>query len=437
MKPEENKGSWISRAFSSPLYERCPMLADRSKIRDLVLIEDSRRSISRTGLNVLTGEMAPASLSCWTRWDWRPVRALVPAPACGRARHRAPPSPFSTFPEPRRAGARADNGIPCDGEIILRRTIAGDGRTRAFVNDEAVGIALLREIGALLVEIHGQGDDRGLFDSATHRRLLDAFGGLETLAAQTAQRFAAFEAARTAQDALRSAAAASASEAEFLLHAVRELGSLGAEEGEEAQLAAERALLMNAGRIAEDVATAIDSLAGDKGAEAMLAAALKRLARLGEAARTRIAPAEAALEQAFALAEDARRELSSAGRPNSTAIPRALEAKEERLFALRAAARKYSVPVGALPQLLADYRQRLAAIEGGDEALNAAARDVERTRLLYRETASALSEKRAAAAASLEAAVAQELRRSSSAMRASASPSNPPAAMADPTVSNG
>lgn len=379
------------------------------KVRDLVLIEDVTLDFA-PGLNVLTGETGAGKSILL---DALGLAAGARAGARSSVRTGAAQgSSVAIFDLPRRHQAvllAAENGIPGDGEIILRRTLAADGRTRAFINDEAVGVALLRDLGGMLVEIHGQSDDRGLFDAATHRRLLDAFGDLGAQSDATAERFAALERARGAEAEIRRAASASASEAEFLHYAVKELSQLDAGEGEEARLASERALLMNAGRIAEDVSAAVDSVAGDKGAESTLAAALKRLARMNEEARKRAAGAEANLEQAFALAEEARRELEAL-LAELDVDPRELEAKEERLFAIRAAARKYSVAADSLPKLLVEFRARLDAIEGSDEALKKAAAAVARAEMEFLSAARVLSVARKAAAAKLEAAVAAELK---------------------------
>jgi DNA repair protein RecN (Recombination protein N) len=347
------------------------------KVRDLVLIEDVTLDFAPS-LNVLTGETGAGKSILL---DALGLAAGARAGARSSVRTGATQgSSVAIFDLPKRHQAlalAAENEIPGEGEMILRRTLSADGRTRAFVNDEAVGVSLLRDLGGLLVEIHGQADDRGLFDSATHRKLLDAFGGLEELAGATAARFADLEKARSAEAALRRAASASVSEAEYLHHALKELSELAPEAGEEVRLASERSLLMNASRIAEDVSAAVDAVSGDKGAEAGLAAALKRLARMNEEARKRTGVAEAALEQAFALAEDARRDLEAL-LSDLDADPGELERKEERLFALRAAARKFSVSADALPRLLDDYQAKLAAIEGSDEALKAATNDVAR-----------------------------------------------------------
>jgi DNA repair protein RecN (Recombination protein N) len=379
------------------------------KVRDLVLIEDVTLDFA-PGLNVLTGETGAGKSILL---DALGLAAGARAGARSSVRTGASQgSAIAIFELPKRHVAAllaAENGIPGDGEMILRRALSADGRTRGFINDEAVGVGLLRELGVMLVEIHGQADDRGLFDAATHRKLLDDFGSLGDLAKETADRFAELETARAAETALRRAASAAAGEADFLHHAVKELGELEPDVGEEARLASERALLMNAGKIAEDVSAAIDAVAGDKGAEATLAAAIKRLTRMNEEARKRASAAEQALEEAFALTEDARRELQTL-LGELKANPRQLEAKEERLYALRAVARKFSVTSDQLPGLLEEFRNKLEAIENSDETLKAAALDVARTREAYLETARKLSAARKAAGAALEKAVAAELK---------------------------
>jgi DNA repair protein RecN (Recombination protein N) len=379
------------------------------KVRDLVLIEDVTLDFA-PGLNVLTGETGAGKSILL---DALGLAAGARAGARSSVRTGAAQgSAVAIFELPKRHVAAllaAENGIPGDSEMILRRALSADGRTRGFINDEAVGVGLLRELGVMLVEIHGQADDRGLFDPATHRKLLDDFGSLDGLGKETADRFADLEAARDAEAALRRAASASASEADYLRHAAKELAELEPEVGEEALLASARTLLMNAGKIAEDVSAAIDAVAGDKGAEATLAAAIKRLTRMNEEARKRAAAAEQALEEAFALTEDARRELQML-LGELEANPRELEAKEERLYALRAAARKFSVASDQLPGLLQEFQTKLDAIENSDETLKAAAQDVARAKAAYLETARTLSAARKAAGAALEKAVAAELK---------------------------
>ncbi|HTQ14355.1 MAG TPA: DNA repair protein RecN [Rhizomicrobium sp.] len=378
------------------------------KIRDLVLIEDVSLDFAG-GLNVLTGETGAGKSILLDA-----LGLAAGARAGGRSSVRGGAqqgSAVAVFDLPAKHAARAlvaGNGLPGEGETILRRVLAADGRTRAFVNDEPVGVGLLRDVGAMLVEIHGQQDDRGLFDAATHRRLLDAFGGHELPAGEVAQRFATLSDARAELAALTRAAAGAAADAEFIRQAVDELSALAPEAGEEARLAGERALLMNANRIAEDVSASVELLGGERGAEALLAAALKRLGRMKDEARRAAAPAEAALEQAFAAAEDARRELESL-LSRLEADPGELERKEERLFGLRAMARKYAVAADDLPRVLADYQSRQDAMSGAGGRLKEAQAAAAKAEEAYLASARKLSAARRAAARKLEAAVAGEL----------------------------
>ena len=383
-------------------------MLSRLSIRDIVLID--RLDIDfADGLAVLTGETGAGKSILL---DALGLAAGNRAGARSSVRSGAAQgSSAAIFELAARHPARAqlaENGLPNEGEIILRRVISADGRTRAFVNDEPVGVSLLRDLGAVMVEIHGQSDDRGLFDAATHRRLLDAFGGYEDLLGEVAARYGEWEQARTRVEEQRRASATAAADAEFLRHAVEELSALAPEAGEEESLAAERALLMNASRIAEDVSAAVEALAGEHGAEAALAAALKRLARTNEQARKAAETAENALEQAFALTEEARRELESL-LTRLDVDPGELERKEERLFALRAAARKYAVPVDELNTLLDDCAAKLDVIDGGGEVLKKAEAEAAKARDFYLEVAKKLSAARAAAVGKLEAAVAGEL----------------------------
>jgi len=377
-------------------------------VRDIVLIETAALEFV-AGLNVLTGETGAGKsilldalgLAAGGRGGGR--ASVRPGAAQGSA--------TAVFEPPAKHPSRsllADQSIAANGEIVLRRTLAADGRTRAFVNDEPVGVALLKDIGASLLEVHGQADDRGLFDTATHRALLDAFGSHDGLAQEVAARFAAYDAARTGLEDLRRAQASASADADYVKAAADELAALDAQEGEEASLAAERALLMNASRIVEELSAAAELLSGERGAEASLALALKRLTRMNEEGRKAAAAAEAALEQAYASAEEARRELDAL-LTRLDADPADLERKEERLFAIRAAARKYAVPPDRLPVVLADFRARLEALDLGGGKLKEAEAAVAAARTAYLEAGKRLSEARKKAARDLEAAVAEEL----------------------------
>ncbi len=375
-------------------------------VRDIVLIETAALEFA-PGLNVLTGETGAGksilldalSLAAGLRG-----RASV-RPGAGQGSAIAVFEPGEGHPS---RALLCEQAMEDEGEIVLRRTLAADGRSRAFVNDQPVGVTLLKDLGGLLLEVHGQADDRGLFDVATHRVLLDGFGGNETLLHETQTRFAGLDRARTELAELRSAESAVAADAEYIKQAADELSAFAPEAGEEAALAAERALLLNASRIAEDVSAASEALSGERGAEASLAIALKRLTRMNEEARKAAAAAETALEQAFANAEEARRELDAL-LARLEADPSELERKEERLFALRALARKYAVQPDQLPHVLAEFLAKRDAIEGGGSRMKDAEATLATARAAYLESARALSKARADAARKLEAAVAGEL----------------------------
>lgn len=375
-------------------------------VRDIVLIEQAALEFA-PGLNVLTGETGAGKSilldSLGLAAGGRGRAGVRPGAAQGSATAVFDPAP--------KHGARAllkDQAMPHDGEIVLRRSLAADGKSRAFINDEAVSVGLLKDLGGLLLEVHGQADDRGLFDISTHRGLLDSFGALEDAARDVAVLYASWDAARDALAALNARAAEAERNADYVRAAAKELSGFDPQPGEEESLAGERALMMNAARIAEDLSAATDALSGERGAEAALATALKKLSRLQEEARRRAASAEAALEQAFAQTEEARRELDAllASLDTDTA---ALERKEERLFELRALARKYGTTPDGLPAVLADFLAQREALDGSGTSLKDAQAAVSKAHQAYRDAARKLSKSRAAAAKKLEAAVAAEL----------------------------
>jgi DNA repair protein RecN (Recombination protein N) len=378
------------------------------KVRDLVLIEDVELEFA-PGLNVLTGETgAGKSILLDALGLAAGARAGARSSVRPGAQQGSATAIFELSGDHEVCALVVENGIPTAGEILLRRAIASDARTRAFINDEPVGVNLLREIGALLVEIHGQADDRGLFDPATHRRLLDAFGNLDELATKTAALFQEFQHVRESLSELHKAAEIAAAEADELRHSVEELSALIPEAGEEQALAGERALLMDASRIAEELSAAVELLGGERGAETSLAGALKRLTRQKNQARVAVASAERAVEQASSLAEEARRELQSLlSRLELDAGE--LDRKEERLFALRAAARKYGVTADELPRVLADAQTRLDLIGGSSDLLKRVEADTATARSTFLQSAQVLSAARRNAARELESGVAVEL----------------------------
>lgn len=291
------------------------------------------------------------------------------------------------------------------GAIILRRQLKADGGSRAFVNDQPVSATLLKELGGLLVEIHGQHDERGLLSARGHRALLDSFGGHAGPLAATRTAWDAWRAARAAAGAARDRLAADQRDREWLEHAVAELAELAAQPGEEAQLALARADMQKGARLADDLAAAAQQLTSG---ETALAAAARRIDRMaGE--HVLLAAALAALDQALVEAGESQSRLADAAQALG-ADPHRLEDVETRLFELRAAARKHKVAADALPALAQSLQERAAALVAGEDALAALDGAVARAHSAYDRAAAALSTARLAAAAGLDAAVAAELR---------------------------
>jgi DNA repair protein RecN (Recombination protein N) len=375
-------------------------------IRDIVLIEQAALEFA-PGLNVLTGETGAGKSILLDSLG-------LAVGGRGRASVRAGANQGSATAvfEPEKAHAAwavlRDQEMEEGEEIVLRRTLAGDGRSRAFINDQAVGVGLLKELGDSLLEVHGQQDDRGLFDTATHRALLDGFGGLNGDAHTVAMLHGEWVSARATLEELKALATKAQAEADFVRAAAQELSDFAPQEGEEEKLAGERALMMNAARIVEEVSAALDLLSSERGAQTGLAQALRKLSRMNEEARKAAAPAETALEQAYALAEEARRELDSLlSRLDSDA--NVLERTEERLFALRALARKYGVTPDRLPALRDEFAAKQAALTQGGSQIKQAETKVAAARDAYLAAARKLSKSREGAAKKLEAAVAAEL----------------------------
>jgi DNA repair protein RecN (Recombination protein N) len=379
-------------------------------IRDVVLIERLDLAFG-AGLTALTGETGAGKsilldslgLALGGRAESGMVRAGQTQASVVAAFH--PPAGHPAFDILR------EQGIEPEEDLVLRRVVQADGRSRAFVNDQPVGVALLRRLGATLVEVQGQHDQVGLADPSSHCGLLDAFGALEPRRAATAESWGAWRTATKRLADAREAIAAAQREEEWLRHAVAELKDLNPEEGEEDRLAAERQRLQQGERRAEAIAAAIAELTPRDRRSATPARALREAARAlerlpppNDEAQAAIA-ALAAAQDALAEAETALQNLLHEGGPD----PRRLEQTEERLFALRAAARKHSVAVVDLPEFAAGLRARLEALDAGSGRVAALERDEAAARKAYLAAAAALSEARRSAAARLEKAAAQEL----------------------------
>ena len=374
------------------------------EIRDVLIIDRLSLELG-PGLNVLTGETGAGKSILLDALGfvlgWRGRAELVRQGA-------AQGEVTAVFDLPAGHAARdvlADAGIEAEDELILRRVNSADGRKTAWVNDRRVSGEVLRDLSDHLVELHGQHDDRGLLNPRGHRALLDAFAGLDLSALRSA-----WTAQRTARSALAEAEAVlarAAAEEDFLRHAVGELDKLNPEPGEEATLDARRRLMQGAGRIREDVAKALSALSDD-GAEGRMRDAVRWLEGVSDKAEGRLdAPLETLARALIELGEaqgGVERALEALDFD-----PGELERLEERLFAIRALARKHGVLPDDLGGFADALRGRLAAIDGGAAGLARLSKAVAEAEAAYQAKALRVTGARRAAAARLDAAMAAEL----------------------------
>jgi DNA repair protein RecN (Recombination protein N) len=383
------------------------MLA-RLSIRDIVLID--RLDIDfGSGLAALTGETGAGksilldafALALGARGEAALVRAGAEQGQVTAAFELADDHPARRV--------LAENDLGAKDELIVRRVQFADGRTRAFVNDQPVSVQVLRVLGSALVEIHGQHDERAFVDAATHRALLDAYGGIDGEAAEVARLWGARRAAEAAVTEHRAEVERISREAEWLRHAVDELTRLAPQAGEETSLAERRTTMMQAEKVAEDLRATHEGVSGPQSPAQPLATALRRLERRAAQAPALIEPVVKAIDAALTALDEARAHLESALRA-AEYDPQELEGIEERLFALRAAARKYNAPVDDLNALGSRYASEVAVIDAGAERLAALEKEAQAAALRYREAAQALSAQRRRTALKLDKAVNAELK---------------------------
>lgn len=382
------------------------MLAALS-IRDIVLIEKLDLALSE-GLTVLTGEtgagksilLDAVSLALGGRGDG----ALV--------RHGAQKGQvtltFDLDPGHPAHAVLAAAELPDEGPLVIRRIQMADGRTRASINEEPVSVQTLRQVGAHLVELHGQHDDRALVDPASHRALLDAFAAANGAAEEVGRLWRDWRAILAEAAAEQARLEIAAREADFTRHAVEELTALGAQPGEEAALSERRTFMMRSEKIATDLGEALDAVGGGASPIPALAAAVRRLERRAGEAQDLVRPAVEAIDQAIDALESARAHLEAA-LSDADFEPAELERIEERLFALRAAARKYGSMPDDLPAVAARFTQELERLDRSAATLGRLEKQGHAAETAYRTAAEALSEVRHAAAAVLDAAVGAEL----------------------------
>lgn len=378
-------------------------------IRDFVLIERLDLAF-HAGLCVLTGETGAGKSILLDALGL----ALGMRAENGMVRHGAAQAVVTAeFALPADHPARqllAAHGFAnsADDALVLRRVIGTDGRSRAFVDDEPTSVGLLKQIGDTLVEIQGQFEQRGLLEPATHRALLDAYGGhAAALSAQAAswQSWRGF--VRQRQEAAERYEQARAEE-DYLRHALAELDAIAPQIGEEASLAESRMLLAHREKLVEAVGGALAELSGERGAERALYAATRLLERVRDKAASRLDPAFAALERAALEMREAAAQLEAA--VGETDLDGGnLEKIEERLFALRALARKHNVAVDDLAALRSDIAAKIAALDDRGDEVGRLERLADEARRNYLAAAQSVGVLRRAASALLDEAVTREL----------------------------
>ncbi|MGY3439481.1 MULTISPECIES: DNA repair protein RecN [unclassified Marinovum] len=375
-------------------------------IRDMLII-DHLELVFQPGLNVLTGETGAGKSilldSLGFVLGWRGRAELVRAGA-------KQGEVVAAFDLPAGHAAFAvleEAGLPASDELILRRVNSADGRKTAWVNDRRCSGEVLRQLSDTLVELHGQHDDRGLLNPRGHRRILDAFAGVEPEALATRGAWKALAKAKKDLSDAEAALAGMREEEEFLRHAVAELDGLSPQPGEDAALDIQRRLMQQAERIREDISKAGQAL-GNQGAEGSMSDAMRWLDGVADRA-------EGQLDAPLAALARAMEELDTAARGVEETLealafnPHELEDTEERLFALRALARKHNVTPEELPGLAETLSDKLARLDAGDAGIADLRAAAGMAQDAYDTAASALSTARQAAAGKLDTAVTAEL----------------------------
>ena len=378
----------------------------RLVIHDVVLIEKLALPLER-GLNVFTGETGAGKsilldalgLALGERSDAGLVRN-----GAGQASVAAE---FILKDDHILFALAHEQGLSAENPIILRRVIGKDGKSRAFFNDQPIGVGLLKQFGESLLEIHGQFETHGLLNAATHRGLLDAFGGFQNLRQKTSDAFKEWKNATAKLQTAQSTSERARAEEDFLRAAVNELEELAPQSGEADQLAAQRTQLQHREKILEAMNAAAMALDGERGAIASLSQAGKAVVRVADKA--------AGLPDLLASIDSAFNETSEASQKLARFMsqldvrPDALQKIEERLFALRAIARKHNAQVEALPEVLSDLSARLALLTDESGQIAKLSEFAAKARHAYVKQAEDLSAKRKAAASKLEKEMGKEL----------------------------
>lgn len=380
---------------------------DFLSVRDVVLIDKLDLEFG-DGLNVLTGETGAGksvlldslSLALGGRGEASLVR---------RGADRLSVCASFSLPENHKVfEALQERGIDSDGQnVVLRRIVNKDGKSKAFINDTPVGVGVLKAIGDGILEIHGQFANFALLNPAAHLGVLDAFGGLQGKARETADAYNAYKSAQNAlleaQNSLRRAQ----EEEDFVRHAANELERFGAYAGEEEELAEKRTMMMNAEKLIDALKSAADSL-NAMDADKNMRAASRAVDRLNAMTNGKYQAIADSLDAAGQSLNDAVFALQEVG--NDVDLDgNLLESVEDRLFEMRSLARKYQTTCDGLPDKLAEFQAALNALDKGTASLAALEKSVAQTRAAYENQARELSALRRQKAALLDEAVKNEL----------------------------
>lgn len=376
-------------------------------IQNIVLIESATLECG-AGLCVLTGETGAGKsilldalgLALGARSEARLIRA-------GADKAQV----VAEFTLGDAVGLRAqleELGVEAEDQLIIRRQLTADGKSRAYLNDVAVSAKALRDVGEQLVEIHGQHQQRGLLDSATHGRLLDAYGKHDVLLAGVARDYAAWREMRNARETLLAQTEQTAREKEYLEHMRAELKALNPKPGEEDALTEQRTRMMQGEKMAATLDEVITDLEQPRSVYEALRGAQSTLLRSTLKEAEKFTPAIDALDKAMLEVEEARSVIMALGHA-SQFDQGELERVEERLFALKAAGRKYNLPLDELPDLFAQVKEKLEMLSQQEVRLVVLDKEVAAARAAYQTSAQALSEARRKTAKKLVTAVHAEL----------------------------
>ena len=385
-------------------------------IRNVVLIEALDLEFG-AGLTALTGETGAGKsiildalgMATGARSDRGLVRADTDKALCTASFNTPQSGPIRDILD------LHDIEIDETEDLTLRRSVNKDGRSKAFINDQPVGVKLLSEVGSLLLEVHGQHDGKGLLDPSTHIGLLDLFGGHQALTAKCSQAYAARIETQRQVEALIALQSKASEDRDFLQHAIGELDRLAPKSGEDAKLAEERRFLQGAEGALTELTAAEDALGEDGAFEQRLGTALAGIERVrskfGDSeskASKALGNAASALERALLETQEARSAVSEAAQTFDVQ-PGKLDETEKRLFSLRAAARKYDCDIERLVEARSGFATELAAIDNADVDLSKAQAAADKAKAAYDKAATALTKARVKSAKTLDKAVVTEL----------------------------